>query len=644
MKTTGSIAGLGLAVFALMLYLPARSFGAQVVQYGDAAQGPVNTSFIADLINDNIGTTYQSATLDLEGLLGNVADYICQHSSDTNFAGKSHAEIFSRIFFLPSTEGEISNGWGATMNGTTLEITHADGIPGLDYTTWQSSSYHSGGQDMMRLYCTIPNSALNGNNLTTTTNQVQNAFSALTLAGATAYTTAFSYKVMTPPNNWLYTVNFVGSVSNVTITGYSGISSTLIVPDTLFNLPVTAIGDFAFSNRTSLTEASFADNVSTLGTGVFFHCFNLSRCVLPAGIASIPYWTFQNCTSLYDVAIPAGVIHIGGMAFMGCGNLTNITIPAGCQALEDFAFLWCDSLTNVFIPAGISHMGAGVFADNDHLLSITTSPSNLFYSSTNDMLFCKDQTALIQCPAAKSNGLSIPATVVDIGDYAFASCFNLTAIAIPRGVTNIGPYAFYNDAGLRSIVMPATVARIGDGAFAWCTNLTNMTFKGDAAANGAAIFDWDNSLTVYYYPWTSGWSANYGDRPTQVMPTYTQWLTRYGFATNRTEDSTDYDKDGMLNWQEYLAGTNPTNKADSLIITTMGTGANTAQISWQAKSNVSYQVMKNLNLMAVWGNAPSGLEANQQSGQTAAMDGLLQYADPDESGPPSAFYRVNVAP
>lgn len=146
-----------------------------------------------DLINNDIGTTYQSATLDIEGLLGNVADYISQHSSDTNFAGKSHAEIFSRIYISPG--GEVSNGWGATMNGTNLEITHS----GRNFTEWQSSSYNSGAQDMMRLYCTIPNSALNGYNLTTTTNQDQNAFSALTFAGATAYTTAFSYKVLEPP-------------------------------------------------------------------------------------------------------------------------------------------------------------------------------------------------------------------------------------------------------------------------------------------------------------------------------------------------------------------------------------------------------------------------------------------------------------
>jgi len=185
------------AIAVIALFLPSRSFGAQVIQYGNAAQGPDNTTFIISLVNNDVGTVYQSATLDLEALLGGVADWISLHSSGANFAGKSHAQIFSQFYF--ALGGEVSTGWSAIPNGTILEITHINGIPGLQYTTWQASSYNGGIQDTMNLYCTLPNSALNGLNLSSSTNLVLNAFSALTFGGATAYTTAYSYNVLEHP-------------------------------------------------------------------------------------------------------------------------------------------------------------------------------------------------------------------------------------------------------------------------------------------------------------------------------------------------------------------------------------------------------------------------------------------------------------
>jgi len=71
-------------------------------------------------------------------------------------------------------------------------------------------------------------------------------------------------------------------------------------------------------------------------------------------------------------------------------------------------------------------------------------------------------------------------------------------------------------------------------------------------------------------------------------------------------------------------------------------GTNTTGISWAAKSNVAYQVMKSFDLQETWGNAPSGQGANQQSYRAGPMDGLLQYADPNYAGASNAFYRVNV--
>ena len=229
--------------------------------------------------------------------------------------------------------------------------------------------------------------------------------------------------------------------------------------------------------------------------------------------------------------------------------------------------------------------------------------------------------------------------VRSIGTSAFYS-FPLTSITIPNTVTSIGHLAFMGCTNLTTITIGNSVVSIGDLAFWGCSSLAGVYCKGGMPGVGAFAFNYADNATVYYFPWNSGWTDSLEGRPTQVNPAYTQWLTDYGFTTSLTND---YDNDGMLNWQEYLASTSPTNDADRLAIASMGSGAN-AQISWQAKSNVSYQVMKSQNLLEVWSNAPSGIGVNQQSYQTAPMDGLLQYADPNVAGSTNAFYRVNVVP
>ncbi|MEI6788654.1 MAG: leucine-rich repeat domain-containing protein [bacterium] len=625
--------------------------------------------------------------------------------------------------------------------------------------------------------------------------------------------------------------------SNVTITGYTGSNLDVSIPDTISNMSVVAVGDFAFSNKTSLTAVSFPGTLSTIGA-----------------------WAFLNCFSLKSVTIPPNVTNVGAYAFINCSGLTSLVLSNGITSLQDFSFFTCYSLTNITIPSSISFIGTGVFGNNTSLQTIDVSPSNQFFSSTNDMLFDKSQTTLIQCPASKKSGLSIPLSVVNVGDFSFGGCFSLTNMVIPDGVTNIGQYAFYSCSSLTNMVVPASVVNVGSNAFSWATRMTNILFKGSPPTIALPIFDWDNNLTVYYYPWTTGWSGTFGGRPTvpmdvlytvnngavtitgytgtnsflsipntisnmpvvaigasafsnqasltsikipdsvttigmrafdfcsnltnvligsgasviyqpnfancpqlialdvnennpafcsmdgvvfskdrswllqcpegkagnytipvsvatisitaflncaslttvtvpanvtniyweafmscsnlagiyfkgdtphlgdsvfdgdsltnyfypwtsgwtntfggrptQINPAYTQWLTNYGFTTSLTND---YDNDGMLNWQEYLAGTSPTNKTDALVITSMG-GTNDAQFSWLAKSNVSYQIRKSLDLMGAWLNAPTGTGTNQQAFQTAPMDGLMQYADPDYAGSTNGFYRVNVVP
>lgn len=145
----------------------------------------------------------------------------------------------------------------------------------------------------------------------------------------------------------------------------------------------------------------------------------LSRLVLPNGLLHIGEASFENCRVLKSVNIPESVTEIGSYAFAGCESLEKIYIPASVEQIGHLAFINCDSLTE-----------------------ITVSPDNPNYSSVDGMLYNKEKTRLICCPAGKTGEITIPDTVDCIEAGAFSRCRKLTQVIIPKSVTSINYGAF----------------------------------------------------------------------------------------------------------------------------------------------------------------------------------------------------------
>ena len=84
-----------------------------------------------------------------------------------------------------------------------------------------------------------------------------------------------------------------------------------------------------------------------------------------------------------------------------------------------------------------------------------------------------DCAFLIANPDALTS-VSIPGSVISIGDYAFYGCCGLTSIIIPDGVESIGTQAFQAIYRLTSITIPGSVTSIGDGLFRQCDALLSI--------------------------------------------------------------------------------------------------------------------------------------------------------------------------
>jgi hypothetical protein len=104
-------------------------------------------------------------------------------------------------------------------------------------------------------------------------------------------------------------------------------------------------------------------------------------------------------------------------------------------------------------------------------------------------------------------------------------------------------------------------------------------------------------------------------------------------------DYLDSDGDGLNNWQEYLAGTNPTN-ASSVFKITGGQALPGEQfvLSWLSVSNRLYDVMRGTDLAAGAGGFVPVPGATNLAG-TPPENTWTDSVSPASTG---AFYRLTV--
>jgi hypothetical protein len=75
------------------------------------------------------------------------------------------------------------------------------------------------------------------------------------------------------------------------------------------------------------------------------------------------------------------------------------------------------------------------------------------------------------------------------------------------------------------------------------------------------------------------------------------WLNQYNLSINTNTDSSDVDSDGMNNWQEFIAGTDPTNALSVLKMLAPSNGVSGVTLNWQSVSGRTYYLQRVTNLL-----------------------------------------------
>ena len=264
-----------------------------------------------------------------------------------------------------------------------------------------------------------------------------------------------------------------------------------------FANPETAIGSYAFAGCTALEKATLPEKLTEISEGTFFGCSSLKNFdMIPGGLTAIGDGAFEDCAALTEFVVPMNCLRLGGGIFTGCGALKKAAVFAPVTALPDGLFQWCAALTEVQIPETVEAVGDRTFYGCVSLenvgdvlrykhVGMQAFTSTAWYEKQVDGLFFAGETLLFcKGPADKTVDLS------------------------KTKITAIAPGAFDGNGTLEKVILPDSVAEIGACAFAGCSKLASVECNGTArigadafagtafaaAADGAELYLGDNLL------------------------------------------------------------------------------------------------------------------------------------------------------
>lgn len=232
--------------------------------------------------------------------------------------------------------------------------------------------------------------------------------------------------------------------------------------------------------------------------------------------------TVTGClATLTDIAIPAqitsagktyDVVAIQETAFYGNSTATSLTIPASIKTIGTDAFRNLRAIKTVYIADLAAWCGVGIANGNANPIY------NLFSASSESRwgkLYINGEAnpAELVIPEGVTTmsrsfygykpltAVTLPSTLTELGDQAFANCVKLTSAVVPEGVETVGS-AFWGCSALETVTLPSTLKTLKGSTFYNCKALASVNLPEGLETIGGMAFSSCGALTTLSLPST----------------------------------------------------------------------------------------------------------------------------------------------
>lgn len=178
------------------------------------------------------------------------------------------------------------------------------------------------------------------------------------------------------------------------IVKYTGSATSVTIPNTFNEKPVTAILAEVFKDNQTLASVTIGNNITSIGDRAFY-----------------------NCDALTSVTLPNSVTYVGEKAFGFCDELTSFTIGTGFANHKGNFLAYCPKLTTITVADG----------NTKGYISV----DNVLIHNVADV-----GSYVVVCASGKTGDYTIPKerlteNCVWIMSNCFSSCNGLTSITFP---------------------------------------------------------------------------------------------------------------------------------------------------------------------------------------------------------------------
>ena len=223
-----------------------------------------------------------------------------------------------------------------------------------------------------------------------------------------------------------------------------------------------------------VNHISLPDAITHIGNVAFSDCANLTSIVIPSSVTSIGDGAF-SWTGLQAITIPTSVTDLGEQVFEACNGLHTFLYESEPRSISNqtiHPLIGCVHLDTIIAPAALWHCTTA----DPALEARYGVPHKARYIEVTDG-FLTDQA--IKYIANNSGAMEVldltNATNTTLPYGAWSNNYQLSTLYLPQQIEVIPESMVEGARNLSEIAIPATVTEIGNYAFAGCVNVWRMT-------------------------------------------------------------------------------------------------------------------------------------------------------------------------